>query len=110
MRFSLDESGVLAFENPSVRAQFTPPPAKGYRAQWFRFDNTSHDSQPIGTATTSANERMQGPADLPRADGAYIRVSISAVESPLAAWTRPVEVYFRRAGGRWQLVGIERTL
>jgi hypothetical protein len=107
-RFALDESGVLTFENPYVRAKYGDAPARGYQAAWHRFDNTTSEAQAIGSPTTGPSERLQGPSDLPRADGTFIKVSVSAVESPHAAWSTPVDVYFRRGSGTWKLVGVER--
>jgi len=107
-RFGLDESGRLTFENPAVAAGFATGPAKGYQAEWSRFDNSTGDSQPIGAPTTAQEERLQAPSGLPRADGAYIKVSVSAIEPPHAAWAAPVDVYFHRTGGAWKLVGVER--
>jgi len=107
-RFALDGSGVLTFDNPSVLAKYSDAPKKGYQAVWQRFDNGTRAAQPIGSATTSSDARVQAPSDLPRADGAIIKVSVSAVEPPHAAWAKPVDVYFRRTGGAWKLVGVER--
>jgi hypothetical protein len=107
-RFALDESGVLTFENPSVRAKFAETPKKGYQAVWHRFDNSSGTAQPVGSATTSQSERLQAPSDLPRGDGTFVKVSVSAVEAPHGAWAKPVDVYFRRTTGAWKLVGVER--
>jgi hypothetical protein len=107
-RFALDESGALAFENPSVRAGYAAAPKGGYQAAWSRFDNATRATQPIGSATTSQQERVQAPADLPRGDGTFIKVSVSAVDPPHPAWATPVDVYFRRVGGAWKLVGVER--
>jgi hypothetical protein len=106
-RFKLDESGALTFENPSVMAKFSDAPAKGYQAVWHRFDNTTREAQPIG-APTAGTERLQAPPDLPRADGAFIKVSVSAVDSQHPAWAKPVDVYFHRTSGAWKLVGVER--
>jgi hypothetical protein len=107
-RFALDEGGALRFENPAVRAGYAEAPKGGYQATWARFDNASHEAQPIGTATPATQDRVQAPADLLRTDGTFIKVSISAVDPPHAAWATPVDVYFRRAGGAWRLVGVER--
>lgn len=107
--FALDESGALTFVNPSVASRFSEPPARGYQAAWSRFDNTTHESTPFGSTTTSQSERVQAPAGLPRADGTFIKVSVSAVEAPHPAWTKPVDVYFHRAGGAWKLVGVDRN-
>jgi hypothetical protein len=35
-------------------------------------------------------------------------VSVVSLEPAHAAWAKPVDVYFRRAGGGWTLVGVER--
>ena len=107
-RFALDESGVLTFENPAVRAKLAEPPKKGYHAVWNRFDNAARTAQPIGGATPSQSERVQGPSDLPKTDGTVIKVSVSGVDAEHPAWAKPVDVYFRRAGGAWRLVGVER--
>ena len=107
-RFALDESGVLTFDNPAVAAKYSDPPKKGYQATWHRFDNGSGSSQPIGSATPSATTRVQGPSDLPRGDGTFLKVSVSAIEPPHEPWSKPVDVYFRRTGGAWKLVGVER--
>ena len=106
--FALDESGVLTFENPAAKAKLSEAPKKGYQAVWSRFDNATRNSQQIGSATTSETERVQAPSDLPRADGTYIKIAVSAVEPPHASWAKPVDVYFRRAGNAWRLVGVER--
>jgi hypothetical protein len=107
-RFALDESGVLTFENPSVAAQFSEPPAKGYQAVWHRFDNNTREAQAIGSPTSGQGDRLQAPSDLPRADGTFIKIAVSTVEPQHSAWAQPVDVYFRRTGGAWKLVGVER--
>jgi hypothetical protein len=108
VKFSLDGSGVLAFENPAVRAHLADAPKGGYQATWARFDNGTGATQPIGSPTTGRDERLQAPADLPQGDGVYVRASVSAVDGPHRSWATPVDVYFRRAGGSWQVVGVER--
>jgi hypothetical protein len=107
VKFSLDGSGVLTFENPAVRAHIADAPKGGYQATWARFDNATGATQPVGSPTTG-RERLQAPGGLPQGDGGYIKASVSAVDGPHPAWATPVDVYFRRAGGAWQLVGVER--
>jgi hypothetical protein len=108
VKFGLDGSGVLTFENPAVRAALADPPKGGYQAAWFRFDNATGVSQPIGSLTTARDGRLQAPADLPQGDGVYIKTSIAAVDGPHPSWATPVDVYFKRAGSAWHLVGVER--
>jgi hypothetical protein len=107
VRFELSNAG-LAFENPSVRAGFGAAPKQGYEATWYRFNNATGEAQQIGSPTTSQEERLRAPGDLPSGGNAYIKVSVRAVDAPHVAWTKPVDVYFRRAGSSWQLVGVDR--
>lgn len=106
-RFALSDSGELTFENPAVKAGFEKEPARGYEAAWARFDNGSNSATPLATSTgTGGSVRASG--NLPSEAGAYIKVSIKALEAPHTSWTQPVDVYFRREGGGWKLVGVER--
>ncbi len=91
-----------------MRAKYGDAPARGYQAAWHRFDNNTSQAQAIGSPTSGPSERLPGPSDLPRAEGTVIKISVSAVEPPHAAWATPVEVYFRRVAGTWKLVGVER--
>jgi hypothetical protein len=106
--FALDERGALTFGNAAVAAGFARAPQKGYQATWASFDNATHETRPLGTATTSLDAPLQAPPGLPREDGVFIKVSVSAVDPPHAPWQEPVDVYFRRTGGSWTLVGLER--
>ena len=109
VKFVLDESGVLTFENPAVRAKYWDAPKGGYSAMWARYDNAAGQAQVIGVPTPSGQERIQGPGDLPRADGSFLKVSVSAVDPVNPAWARPVDVYFKRTGNAWKLVGVDRV-
>jgi hypothetical protein len=105
--FELTDAG-LAFENPAVKAGFAEAPKQGYQATWSRFNNATGAADQIGSPTSATDGRLKAPADLPREAGSYVKISIHAVEPPHAPWTKPVDVYFRRAGNAWQLVGVER--
>ena len=106
-KFALTDGGQLTFENPAVKAGFGTAPAKGYEAVWARFDNATGQATAIGT-TTATEGRVQAPSDVPSGSGSFVKVSIRALEAPHAPWTQPVDVYFRRDGGGWTLVGVER--
>jgi hypothetical protein len=108
-RFALDGSGLLTFENAAVQTRLADAPKGGYQATWYRFDNSTRTSQAVGSATTSREPRLQAPSDLPRGDGTFIRASVIAVDPPHASWTKPVDVYFRRTGDTWKLVGVDRV-
>ena len=109
VRFELTDTG-LAFENPAVKAGLSEAPKQGYHATWYRFNNGTGAADQIGSPTTTSQERLQAPADLPRDANSYVKVSVRAVEPPHAPWATPVDVYFRRAGNAWQLVGVERVV
>ena len=106
-RFALGDNG-LTFENPAVKADLAVAPKQGYEATWARFNNGTGQTQQIGSPVTSTQTPIAAPNDLPRDDNSYVKVSIRAVEPPHAPWAVPVDVYFRRARGAWQLVGVER--
>ena len=107
-KFAFDGS-ALTFENPAVRSGLVDAPKGGYTASWSRFDNATGTTQAIGGPTTGTAERLQAPTGLPAGAGAYVKVSIAAVEPATASWAKPVDVYFRSSGSGWQLVGVERV-
>jgi hypothetical protein len=109
-RFAL-ANGTLTFENAATRYAGLPEPDGGYRAQWSEFDNATGATTRVLGETTSQTASLATPAGvpgLPAADGAYIKVSVSAPDSQHPGWSHPVDLYFRRAGGAWTLVGVER--
>ena len=44
------------------------------------------------------------------ADGTIIRADVNASASDPAAWQKPVHIYFRRSGGAWTLIGLDRGI
>jgi hypothetical protein len=106
-RFALDEAGVLRFENPAL--DVTSSGSASYEAAWSRFDNSTGATTPIGALTTSSAESLQSPASLPAQPGAFVKIAVRAIHPAHAPWKVPVDVYFRRAAGRWELVGVERS-
>jgi hypothetical protein len=106
-KFALAGDGALSFENAAVAAGFAKPPASGYKAAWFRFDNATANATPIGE-TAAPNEKLAAPSGLPSGDGTFVKVSVSGVDPAYSSWARPVDVYFKRTGGSWKLVGLER--
>ena len=105
--FALGENGVLTFANAAVDAGVASAPA-GYRGVWAEYDNDSGESRSLGADTRSSDTRMGTPDTLPSRPGAFVRIEVSAVDPPRAAWTRPVRVYFKRTADGWMLVGLER--
>jgi hypothetical protein len=102
----LDSNGRLTFENAASASGVASGPA-AYRASWFRFDNTTSDTQPL-SETRSATTTIEAPRDLPTAAGSFVAVDLSVDSEPYPAWRRPVRTHFRRDGQGWTLVGLER--
>ena len=104
---ALDASGTLTFKNVAVDADVARMP-RGYHAVWSTFDNTTRETTIIGE-TSGATTQVQGPAGLPRNEGAFVKIDLSAIGTGYAAWGKPVSAYFRLGRGTWSLVGLERT-
>jgi hypothetical protein len=102
----LEANGRLTFENAAFAARVASG-APTYRASWFRFDNATGDTQPLGQGQ-SATTSIDAPGNLPTAAGSFVAVDISADIEAFASWRRPVRAYFRKAGEQWTLVGLER--
>jgi hypothetical protein len=106
VNFSLDESGVLRFENVAVHARVAEE-GPAYKVAWFAFDNETGTSTPLGE-TNSSSEKAPVPAGLSPAPGAFVAADVRAVDPPHPSWTKPVRATFHRAGSGWKLVGLER--
>jgi len=102
----LDANGRLTFENAAFAARVASGPAT-YRASWFRFDNTTGETQPL-SETQSTTTTIEAPRGLPTAAGSFVGADISVESEGHQSWRKPVRVYFRRDGGGWKLVGLER--
>jgi hypothetical protein len=74
---------------------------------WSTFDNATGVTAPIGE-TSGGTTTLEAPSGLPRTEGAFIKVDLSAIGSPHSSWAIPVAAYFRLRGGDWQLVGFDR--
>ncbi len=105
--FALDESGTLTFENAAVAAGVAPRPAS-YNTSWAIFDNATDEVKPFGAPASSTTESITAPAGLPAADGTFVKVQVSSAGPPHPSWLSPVDVYFKRVGNTWKLVGLDR--
>ena len=101
------DGNQLTFENAAVAAGVASGPVT-YRATWARFDNATGTTQPIGGEAQGNTTMLPAPSSLPTADGSYVEVNIAADAKDHPAWQRPVKIHFRREGGGWKLVGLER--
>jgi hypothetical protein len=102
----LDANARLTFENAAVAARVATGPAT-YHASWFRFDNTTGETQAISD-TQSPTTTVEAPRGLPTAPGSFVTVDISIESEAHPTWRRPIRTTFRRAGEGWTLVGLER--
>jgi hypothetical protein len=100
---ALDAEAGLTFANAAVDSGVSPPPA-GYRARWFTFDNVTGATAPLGDTSGLSSPLRMPP--LPPVE--FVKVEIAATGAPDASWETPVDVYFRRSGTLWRLVGFER--
>ncbi len=107
VNFTLGAEG-LSFENAAVAAGVAEAPTGGYRVRWLRFDNTTGDTKEIAPPSVVARTPAPAPAGLPGDAGSYLKVQVSAVQSPHAAWATPIDTYFRRTPAGWTLVGLTR--
>jgi hypothetical protein len=106
--FALTADGQLTFTNVARQAGVEAP-SEGYRARWYRFDNATSTATPLGAEASTTRETLAAPEGLPLDAGSYVKVQIWASDRAHSAWSRPIDVYFRRANGNtWTLVGLER--
>jgi hypothetical protein len=105
--FSLDNSGVLTFDNAAVKAGAVQA-AGSYEVIWSSFDNRSGGTTRLGEAQ-GTSPRLTAPASLPQSSGSYVLAEVRMLGTPYPSWAQPVRVYFRRLGDGWKLVGLERS-
>jgi hypothetical protein len=109
--FALNGTGRITFENAAVKFGVAGAPAGGYRAAWFTFDNATQTAAPIGESASASGDGIDPPAGWRDAQpGAYVKVSVHAVDPSRPAWAKPIDLFFRRTVNGWQLVGVERTI
>ncbi len=101
---TLAADGTLTFANAAVDAGVASHGA--YEIAWARFDNATGARTEVATDRVTA-ARATAPAVL-LADAAFIAVTIRTIHADFPAWARPVHAWFRRDGGRWTTVGLER--
>jgi hypothetical protein len=99
----LDSAG-LTFENAAVSGGVAQG-AVAYRAAWMQFDNATGATTPI-SETKSSTTTIAPPPGL--AASGFVAVDIAADIDGYPTWKQPVRAYFRRDGGNWKLVGLDR--
>jgi hypothetical protein len=102
----LEANGRLTIANAAFDAGVASGSAT-YHADWMRFDNATGETTPLAE-TQSTTTTIDAPRGLPTAPDSYIAVDLSIAIDAYPAWRRPVRTWFRRDGGGWTLVGLER--
>ena len=105
---ALSETGELTFANAATRAAVAKP-AEKYTLRWARFDNATATAHPAGGEQTVTAPKASAPAELLAAKPEYVSVEVRAFHPDQPAWSQPLSAYFRRAGDRWTLVGLDRV-
>ena len=93
---------ALAFTNLGEQAGVAG--AGAYAYQWFRFDNRSEKSDPIGAPQSVSSASIPVPRD----DAPYLMVRISTTAKECPKWKKSLDVFIRQSPEK-QIVGIERT-
>lgn len=106
---ALSDSGRLSFTNAAERAGVATPP-QAYTVRWGRFDNAGGTTTAVGDASASAATTATAPPALvaDARDGDIVEAAIAARHPDHPAWATPLIAHFRRAAGRWALVGLRR--
>lgn len=104
---SLSASGELTFENAAEQAGVSKQ-AERYTVAWSRFDNATGTHDAVGEVQTVTGTRAQAPEALLATRPDYLAARVSAFKADRPAWQQPVQLYFRRSGAEWTLVGLER--
>jgi hypothetical protein len=102
---ALSPDGVLTFENTAAKAQVAGAEPE-YLLTWSRFDNLTGEHEGAGEEVTVKTETAKLPRELAEAE--YVSASLRAVSREYPGWRVPTRIYFRRNGGGWQTVGIQR--
>jgi hypothetical protein len=107
VNFRLANDGTLTFENAAVNAKASTP-GTGYTLSWSRFDNAADTHQPVGVELTLQSPTVKAPQGLENSP--YVAVTVKSLHPDHAVWALPVRAYFRREGGGWKTVGLERQV
>ena len=95
----------------SAFALVWPLHAPGHAAAARRSSVVTQTASPVGESGSASGDGIDPPAgwrDAP--PGAYIKVSLHAVDPSRPSWAKPIDLYFRRTASGWQLVGVERSI
>jgi hypothetical protein len=98
--FRVDQ-GALTFANLGLAAGLAA--VEGYEHQWFRLDNATGQTTPLGEPARTADARIALPEGAPE----YAMVRIRTHSAAVPAWRQAVDVFLRN-GTTPVVVGVER--
>jgi len=93
--------GTVAFTNHGEDARLGQ--VEAYEVQWFRFENGTGRSEPLGPPTRTRDRAVP----LPSAPPPHLMLRIRTHARGAEAWKKAVDV-FVRTGGEPRVVGVER--
>jgi hypothetical protein len=102
----LDGAGQLTFENAVATARIAPATVR-YTFTWYEFDNAADTKRKVQESVSAGEPRAQAPPAL-LSSAAFIAVDIATEHPDYPHWRRPATAYFRRDGGGWTTVGLDR--
>jgi hypothetical protein len=105
---ALSPGGELTFENAAQKFGVASA-AERYTIQWSVFDNAKNTHKDVGAEQSVTTTQAQAPAELFAGSPEYVAALVRAFHPGQPAWSQPLMVYFRKAGDRWSLVGLERN-
>ena len=103
--FELSADGVLTFDNVAESSR-TSTPGRGYSVTWSRFDNATGTAEPVGQAQAITERRAQAPAAVLASD--FVQATLIGDHPTHPGWATPTTLVFRKMGGAWKLVGVDR--
>jgi hypothetical protein len=108
----LADDGTLSFVNAAASAGVASPMVS-YALRWSGLNNATGETvgqpQQQTVAATESRVSQQAPSGVLNA-AEYVQVTIETTAAGFPSWRAPVTLTFRRAGGRWQHVGLDRSL
>jgi hypothetical protein len=102
---ALSADGVLTFGNAALAARVATAPSE-YVLTWSRFDNATGAATRAGDDVRVTELRATVPRQL--LDAQFVTVAIKSVHADFPHWQLPVTLTFRRDGGSWEPVGLDR--
>ena len=96
-----DGSAAVVFTNYGEDRRLAT--VEAYEYEWFRFDNQTRQTEPIGAVRRATARSLPLPPERPE----YLMVRVRTLAAGQPAWKKAVEVFVRTAGEP-RVVGVDR--